>query len=179
MWIVLKKIYFINRRTEELINGVYGQYLYEQQIYGPNPAAPPHIPFSKDPSTSLQQTQSEHTNANIQNINIQSRLASYLTSPENSTENLPTFNDLESQVDSGHPSLDQSNSPPNEHVDTISNHDIVTADERKYSAESLKNNPFVINGVRRPPNKVILEPLDHNASSTVPKHLFAAKKLAQ
>lgn len=101
---------------------------------------------------------------------------------KNSAENSPTYNDLDSQ-DSGHPSLNQSNSPSNETIETISNND---GDEKnndeqpKQSEENQKNNPFVVNGIiKRPPNKVILEPLEHGKSTTnnVPKHLFAAKKL--
>lgn len=134
-----------------------------------------------------QQSNQSEQSINVENpqtLAIQSRLASYLTNPENSTENPPTYNDLDSQ-DSGHPSLNQSNSPSNETIETISNEDgdEKNSDEQpKQSDENQKNNPFVVNGIKRPPNKVILEPLEHGKSTTsnnVPKHLFAAKKLTQ
>lgn len=45
----------------------------------------------------------------------------------------------------------------------------------------LKNNPFVVNGVQRAPNKVILEPIEQSlremaSVGRVPRHLFAVKR---
>lgn len=115
---------------------------------------------------------------------IQSKLTGYLTNAANSNEHLSTFNDLDSQVDSGHPSLDQNNSPSNETTESIYN---IRYDDMHGSGPTLpepvppndtNSNPFVVNSTVRPPNKVILEPLDPKLTNNVPKHLFAAKKLA-
>lgn len=169
----------IFRRTEELINGVYSQYLYEQHIYNGNHPAPPNTTYLKDPSAPLSPTtRLANVNENTQTFAIQSRLANYLTHPESATDK--PLNDIDSQVDSGHPSLDQSNSPTNEPIDNISASEVIEhGQHRKFSDENAKSNPFVVNGIKRPPNKVILQPLDHKVNSSVPKHLFVAKKLTQ
>lgn len=99
--------------------------------------------------------------------------------------NLSTELELDNQADSGHPSLDQSGTPSNTTVELSSNTASPAKESsRKDSATSLKNNPFTVNGVKRPPNKIILEPIekplrDNKLDASVPKHLFAVKKLSQ
>lgn len=91
--------------------------------------------------------------------------------------------DDENQVDSGHPSLEQSGSPSNNTTKSISDdgtpkHQL---DIRKDSVESTKSNPFVVENIKPAPNKIILEPIEKSMQSMklppiVPKHLFAATK---
>lgn len=95
------------------------------------------------------------------------------------------------QVDSGHPSFETTtspngtNSPPSIQPDAqqLSSERIIPTDEigdniKPNSATSsniLRNNPFIVG--QRPPNKVILEPIEHPIiQNGVPKHLFAVKK---
>lgn len=156
----------LSRRTEELIQGVYGQYLIERQIN--------NIGSIHDGSRS----------AHMQDDNVsQTSTAKY--GPTNNT--LYMTNDANGerpstdadQVDSGHPSLETSVSP-NETTPSSAQHSPRTV--RKISTDSndgvLKYNPFVVNGIKRAPNKVILEPIEHSAKELglVPKHLFAAKR---
>lgn len=131
-------------------------------------------------------------NKTIDTLAIQSKLASYLSNPGNSNEHLPTYNDLDSQVDSGHPSLDQNNSPSNETAETMYNIDNEdesgvggvggsdgTAASEPNQLNEDNSNSFVVYSAARPPNKVILEPLDPKLTNNVPKHLFAAKKFSR
>lgn len=182
------------RRTEELINGVYGRYIDERQIYNSSSTVNSHISFPSDPSApppctppvappSSQQL-SYQQSSDDDNQSIKKRLEHYLRKSSDA-EPIPAIynNDLESQVDSGHPSLDQSGSPSNNTGASTSNPDSPSKHQRKFSEDSLKANPFVVNGIKRPPNKIILDPIDHlvhrNEKATVPRHLFAVKKVPQ
>lgn len=106
------------------------------------------------------------------------------------TDGRPNVDEIE-QVDSGHPSLETSTTTsPNETVPPSAAETPTKATERKLSIDDgvLKMNPFVVNGIRRAPNKIILEPIEHpikeppplsaggGGGGTVPRHLFAAKK---
>ncbi len=157
----------LSRRTEELIHGVYGQYLIERQINT--------IGSNQDGMS-----QSGH----IQDDDNGSENASVKYGPTNNTLYLANDGNVErqsrdvEQVDSGHPSLETSVSP---NETTPSSTQNTPQNGRKISTDSndgvLKYNPFVVNGVKRAPNKVILEPIEHSAKQIglVPKHLFAAK----
>lgn len=91
--------------------------------------------------------------------------------------NLSAEQDADNQ-DSGHPSLDQSGTPSNTTVELGSNPTSpVNENGRKDSENGLKNNPFTVNGVKRAPNKIILEPIEKPLKDK--KHLFAAKKLSE
>lgn len=155
----------LSRRTEELIQGVYGQYLIERQIHT--------IGSNQDGS------QSDH----IQDDNA-SQNSAVKYGPTNNTLYANDGNGERQskdadQVDSGHPSLETSVSP-NETTPSSAQHS--PHNIRKISSDAndgvLKYNPFVVNGVKRAPNKVILEPIELSAKELgqVPKHLFAAKR---
>lgn len=100
----------------------------------------------------------------------------------------------DNQVDSGHPSLENSVSPTE--TRPSSGQESPKLGVRNTQAHSaslpsapppplletdngiLKHNPFVVNGVQRIPNKVILEPIANTIREVerVPRHLFAAKR---
>lgn len=156
----------LSRRTEELIQGVYGQYLIDRQI------------------NTIGSIHGGSQSAHIQDDNA-SQTSTVKYGPRNNT--LYSANDGNGerqstdadQVDSGHPSLETSVSP-NETTPSSAQH--TPRNDRKVSTDSndgvLKYNPFVVNGIKRAPNKVILEPIEHSAKElgSVPKHLFAAKR---
>lgn len=80
------------------------------------------------------------------------------------------------QVDSGHPSLETSTASPNDTVPPSAEETPKVV--RKVSVDDgiLKMNPFVVNGIKRVPNKIILQPIEHPIKELgVPRHLFAAK----
>lgn len=176
------------RRTEELINSVYNKYLYDENNYNANnPNGEGALSYPKVSACILQKPSMPASPIALQRVDttaIQSKLASYLIDSTNGNERAPPTHhgSPESLVDSGHPSLDQNNSPTNEMADGIYNieNDNVNGQGIGMTTESQQNdtaiasNPFAA----RPPNKVLLEPLaPPNASNNVPKHLFAAKKL--
>lgn len=158
-------MYLFCRRTEELLNGVYGQYLLNQMGSTTNshisfphqndPSAPPSTEEITPPAPNRTLPSIEH-NAQLQNHDI----------------------DI-NQVDSGHPSLETSISPNGGTSPSSTQH--TPENNRKSSNESsdgvLKNNPFIVNGIQRAPNKIILEPIEHPIKEfgQVPRHLFAAK----
>lgn len=155
----------LSRRTEELINGVYGQYLIERQIND--------IGSNRDGSQSAHiqdDNTSEHSTAKYGPTNNTLYLADDGTGERQADAD---------QIDSGHPSIETSVSP-NETTPSSAQH--TPSKVRKISSDSndgvLKYNPFVVNGIKRAPNKVILEPIEHAAKEMghVPKHLFAAKR---
>lgn len=156
----------LSRRTEELIQGVYGQYLIERQI------------------NAIGSNNEENHSAHIQDDNTsQSSAVKYGTT--NGSQYLANGGNGErepndaDQVDSGHPSIETSVSP-NETTPSSAQH--TPNNVRKISTDSndgvLKYNPFVVNGIKRAPNKVILEPIANSAKENglVPKHLFAARR---
>ncbi|XP_037035543.1 transmembrane protein 145-like [Bradysia coprophila] len=155
----------LSRRTEELIHGVYGQYLIERQIntigsnYDRSQSAQDDDNASENSPDKYGPTNNTLYSANDVNGERQSRDAE--------------------QVDSGHPSLETSVSP---NETTASSAQNTPRNTRKISTDTndgvLKYNPFVVNGVKRAPNKVILEPIENSVKEMgmVPKHLFAAKK---
>lgn len=156
----------LSRRTEELIQGVYGQYLIERQI--------------NNIGNNIDESQSAHIQDDNTSLNSTVKYG-----PTNNTLYLANEGNAErqskdaDQIDSGHPSIETSVSP-NETTPSSAQH--TPHNVRKISTDSndgvLKYNPFVVNGIKRAPNKVILEPIEHSAKDLglVPKHLFAAKR---
>ncbi|KAJ6642219.1 Transmembrane protein [Pseudolycoriella hygida] len=144
----------LSRRTEELIHGVYGQYLIEKQINNIG-------------------SQSAHIQDDARYGQTNNTL--YVANDENGDRQSKNGD----QVDSGHPSLETSVSP-NETTPTSAQH--TPQNVRKISTDAndgvLKYNPFIVNGIKRAPNKVILDPIEHSAKGMghVPTHLFAAKR---
>lgn len=163
----------ICRRTEELISGIYGRYIYEQQMH-PNTNIHNKLSYPTQPQYPIIN--------NVETINENDNpLKPYL---EKSINHSLTENEMENQVDSGHPSLEHSGTASNTTLELASN---ATSPEKHHSrndsGNSSKSNPFVVNGVKRPPNKIILEPIDkplrdNKLDTAVPKHLFAAKRLS-
>lgn len=163
-------IYF-HRRTEELLNGVYGQYLNDHLGYAVQPtASAPDLSNLQTPTIST-----THQNRTSQSVR----------------------NDAHNEdVDSGHPSLETSpTNSPNNNTPLASTEDTPNMQRRLHHQPpidssqnfngSSKPNPFIVNGIKRAPNKIILEPIDHPAvvnemsrgssGGAVPRHLFAAK----
>lgn len=97
------------------------------------------------------------------------------------------------EIDSGHPSLETTPSDsPKTQTPIPSAPDAFDEGPAEQSPEpvgqyfngSSKPNPFIVNnGVKRAPNKIILDPIEHPAAvkglvgqvGSVPSHLFAAK----
>lgn len=159
----------LSRRTEELIHGVYGQYLIERQIN--------NIGNDNDgrQSAHMQDDNTSHNSINNGAKYGPTNNTLYLANDANGER---CTKDSE-QVDSGHPSLETSVSP-NETTPSSAQH--TPNNVRKTSTDSndgvLKYNPFIVNGVKRAPNKVILDPIEHSVKDLglVPKHLFAVKR---
>lgn len=118
--------------------------------------------------------------------------------PHNRYPTAPLNDDIDNQADSGHLSLENSTSPNDtrpsseqpspirqQHVENHFSQDEQQAGDRNADG-ILKNNPFIVNGIQRAPNKVILEPIEQSLRdmaagqnayhSHVPKHLFAVKR---
>lgn len=181
----------LSRRTEELISGVYNQYIIEREIYGNNRMNPiSHISFpvpasaALAPRTSLQSSEGEG--------GLELQKAQRLQVDGSYQMNSGYF-DNHNQVDSGHPSIENNTpetspaSPENSGQKNTTRADqssqTPTPSETKEdvtgTAEEVKNNPFLAVG-QRAPHRVILEPLEHPVpagSSSVPRHLFAAKNI--
>lgn len=159
----------LSRRTEELIHGVYGQYLIERQINNIG------ADIERSPSDPTQDDNTSQNSANDCKQYVPTNNTLFSTNDTNGERH---SKDLD-QVDSGHPSLEISVSP---NETTSSSAQQTPQNVRKISSDSndgvLKYNPFVVNGVKRVPNKVILEPIDHDIKDLVhvPKHLFAARR---
>lgn len=184
----------LSRRTEELINGIYGQYIHEQQgqrnasihshaSFPHDPYAPPEILSTVQLSQFADETENDLHKSHVQNC-----FASYLQKTPPNDGRPPIFNnEIENQVDSGHPSLDHSrdgSSPSNNTTKSVSDNGSPSKHSRKDSVESIKSDTVVKVELKSQPNKIILEPIEQSirnmkmpTTANVPKHLFAAKKL--
>ena len=169
----------LSRRTEELISGVYSQYLVERELYGNERMNPiSHISF---PHQATAPPAVGH-DRNDEQIPKGSTATNYQLQSG--------FYDHHNQVDSGHPSI-ENNTPETSPASPVnSTHTVTTMTDQSSqtpvgqgqekespgaAAEGeLKVNPFLIGSLQRAPHRVILEPLDR-PSGSVPKHLFAAK----
>lgn len=187
----------LSRRTEELINGIYGQYIYEhQEQRNANPNIHSHASFPEDPNAppeilSTAQLSSQfavETENDLHKSHAQSRFATHLQKTSPADGRPPIFNnEIENQVDSGHPSLEHSgdgSSPSNNTTKSVSDNGSPTKHSRKDSVESIKSDAAVNAELKPPPNKIILEPIEQSirnmqmpTAANVPKHLFAARKL--
>lgn len=175
----------LSRRTEELINGIYGQYMYDHPRLGSN--AHSHASFPEDahaPSDILssKQLQEEvYRSASEHRFSAHCQKLAYGYGGDDSQPQSCTMVDDYDEADSGHPSLDQSGSPSNNTTKSISDGDSPTKDLRKHSVESITTNHFVVDESKPAPNKIILEPIEKSMKTMklpaiVPRHLFAAKK---
>lgn len=180
----------LSRRTEELINGIYGQYIHDQRS-GSN--AHSHASFPEDPNAPPEILPSTQlTDENYKN-ELNSRFLDYpqtrpptggdVSQPQSCT--LVNGYEDENQIDSGHPSLEHSRSPSNSNNTTKSVSDTESPTKelalRKDSVFSVKSSQFVDDGSKPAPNKIILEPIERSLQSMklpaiVPRHLFVAKK---
>lgn len=167
----------LSQRTEDLINGVYGHYIYDQT----RPSnAHSHASFPDDPSApadilSTKQLQEELYRA------YREKPAYDVSQPQSCA----MVGDYD-EPDSGHPSLEQSASPSNNTTKSISDGESPTkeataANQRIGSAVSMKSGQFVNENSKSAPNKILLEPIEKSIRSMqlpaiVPKHLFAVKK---
>uniref|UniRef100_A0A1B0CVQ4 Putative membrane protein n=1 Tax=Lutzomyia longipalpis TaxID=7200 RepID=A0A1B0CVQ4_LUTLO len=141
----------LSRRTEELINGVYSQYIIERELYGSNSNPISHISFPQTATAPPGHPDAAAmTDINSPNP-AQRRLASFRR-----RDIVKQDSELEAQVDSGHPSLENTSSSPNT-TGPSSGHDTPVRDRQ---TGQLKGNPFLVNGQQRQPNKVILEPIE-------------------
>lgn len=173
----------LSRRTEELINGIYGQYMYDQPRSGSN--AHSHASFPEDPHAPSDILSSKQLQDGIYKSELDSRVSAYCQKQAYSDVSQPQsctmVNDYD-ENDSGHPSLDQSGSPSNNTTKSISDGDTPTKDLRKDSVFSSKSNQFVADDeAKSAPNKIILEPIEKSIKNMklpaiVPRHLFAVKK---
>lgn len=164
----------LSRRTEELINGIYGQYMYDQPRSNSN--AHSHASFPDDSHAPPDILSSKKLQDETER-----RFSAYCQKPAFGDVSQPqscTMVDDYDEADSGHPSLDQSGSPSNNTTKSISDGESSIKDLRKDSTES---NKFVDDEQKTAPNKIILEPIEKSIKNMklpaiVPRHLFAAKK---
>ncbi|XP_055304371.1 transmembrane protein 145-like isoform X2 [Sitodiplosis mosellana] len=174
----------LSRRTEELINGIYGQYMYDQPRTGSN--AHSHASFPEDPHAPAEILSSKQLQNEIYEADTERRFSAYCQKPafcggDVSQPQSCTMVDDYDENDSGHPSLDQSGSPSNNTTKSISDGESPVKDLQKYCTESAKANQFVEDEQKAAPNKIILEPIEKSIKNMklpaiVPRHLFAAKK---
>lgn len=188
----------LSRRTEELISGIYGQYIFEHQTqrnanihshasFPDDPNAPPEILSTAQLSNQF----AVQTENDLHKSHMQNRFATHLQKTPTDDASHPTVfnNDIENQADSGHPSLEHSgdgSSPSNNTTKSVSDNGSPTKHSRKDSAESIESetNKMVNADSKVQPNKIILEPIEPSirnmkmpTAANVPKHLFAARKL--
>lgn len=171
----------LSRRTEELINGIYGQYMYDQPRSDSN--AHSHASFPDDSHAPPEILSSKKLQDEIYKTDVERRFSAYCQKPafdggDISQPQSCTMVDDYDEADSGHPSLDQSGSPSNNTTKSISDGESPIKDLRNDSTES---NKFVDDEQKTAPNKIILEPIEKSIKNMklpaiVPRHLFAAKK---
>lgn len=172
----------LSRRTEELINGIYGNYAYDHPRSGSN--AHSHASFPEDPNApsdilSSKQLQEEIFERRFSNYCQKPIVPGDISQPQSCT----MVGDYD-EADSGHPSLDQSGSPSNNTTKSISDGESPIKDSdrdsRKQSVVST-GDQFVGDERKPAPNKIILEPIEKSLKhmklpTIVPRHLFAVKK---
>lgn len=178
----------LSRRTEELINGIYGKYVHENERADSNvhrhasfpddPNAPPEILSSNQLDGELYKNELNHRFMNY----AQNRMTAGDISQPQSCTLVDEYED-ENQVDSGHPSLEHSRSPSNSNNTTksLSDTESPKLELRKDSVVSVKSGQSNGDPTKPAPNKIILEPIERSLQSmklpaVVPKHLFVAKK---
>lgn len=173
----------LSRRTEELINGIYGQYMYDQPRSGSN--AHSHASFPEDPHAPADILPSKQLRNEIYKDDVERRFSAYCPKPafggDVSQPQSCTMVDDYDENDSGHPSLDQSGSPSNNTTKSISDGESPVKDLQIDSTETVKTNQFVEDEQKSAPNKIILEPIEKSIKNMklpaiVPRHLFAVKK---
>lgn len=168
----------LSRRTEDLINGIYGNYIYDS-ARGSN--AHSHASFPDDPNAPADILSSKRLQEEM--------LKAYHEKPayDVSQPQSCTMVDDYVEADSGHPSLEQSASPSNNTTKSISDGDSPIKDgameQRTHSAVSMKHDQFVDDAKdsKTAPNKILLEPIERSIKNMqlptiVPKHLFAVRK---
>lgn len=164
----------LSRRTEELINGIYGQYANDGRRTDSN--AHSHASFPDDsnapPAILATSRLSDGSGRHFPRTNDGDA-----SQPQSCT--MVNEYDDDNQNDSGHLSLEQSGSPSNNTTKSISDNGSPTPD-RKGSTHTIESNQFV-NEMKPAPNKIILEPITQSIQNMklpaiVPRHLFAAKK---
>lgn len=169
----------LSRRTEELINGIYGQYMYDQSQRCSN--AHSHASFPEDPNAPSDIMSSKQLQDEIYRSDIERRFSTNNQNGDVSQPQSCTMVDDYDEADSGHPSLDDSGSPSNNTTKSISDGEPPIEDLRKYSTVSNRSDQFVKDESKPAPNKIILEPIEKSIKNMklpaiVPRHLFAAKK---
>lgn len=167
----------MSRRTEDLINGIYGNYIYDS-ARGSN--AHSHASFPDDPNAPAEILSSKRLQEEM--LKAYHEKPVYDVSQPQSCTMVADF----VEADSGHPSLEQSRSPSNT-TKSISDGDSPIKDgameERISSAVSMKHDQFVDDSKdsKTAPNKILLEPIEKSIKNMqlptiVPKHLFAVRK---
>lgn len=164
----------LSRRTEELISGVYNQYVIEREMYGNNRMSTiSHISFPPQAPTAPTSDGTQEDGL----PKVEGESNSYHLSQNDFDNN--------NQVDSGHPSI-ENNTPetspasPAHSVQAttpVADQSSQTPTEGTSAEGDAKSNPFLASGYsQRAPHRVILEPLERPLQiNNVPKHLFAAK----
>lgn len=170
----------LSRRTEELINGIYGQYTHESHRNNSN--AHSHASFPDDANAPPEILSSNRLSCDSgRHITPQHQQCDGDVSQPQSCTMVNEYED-ENQIDSGHLSLDHSGSPSNNTTKSISDNGTPPPD-RKGSTHTLDSNQLA-NELKPAPNKIILEPITQSMQNMklpaiVPRHLFAAKKCAE
>lgn len=168
----------LSRRTEELINGIYGQ--YTQETHRSNSNAHSHASFPDDANAPPEIVASNRLSCDSgRQFSPHHQHGGGDVSQPQSCTMVNEYED-EQQNDSGHLSLEHSGSPSNNTTKSISDNG---SPDRKGSTHTLDSNQLT-NEMKPAPNKIILEPITQSIQNMklpaiVPRHLFAAKKSAE
>lgn len=177
----------LSRRTEELINGIYGSYMYDQPRSGSN--AHSHASFPEDPNAPSDILSSKQLQEEMYRADMERRFSAYYEKTNNGDASQPqscTMVPDYGENDSGHLSLEQSGSPSNNTTKSISDGSPSPVKEtalngQRAASAGVKQNQFVSEDPKPAPNKILLEPIeksikDMKLPAIVPRHLFAVKK---
>lgn len=160
----------LSKRTEDAINGIYGQYIYDS-ARGSN--AHSHASFPDDPNAPSNILSSKQLQEEMYK-SYHEKPPYDISQPQSCT----LVGDYD-ENDSGHPS------PSNNTTKSISDGESPikegTIEQKINSAANLKHDQFVDDDSKTAPKKILLEPIEKSIKNMqlpaiVPKHLFSVKK---
>lgn len=179
-----------------IINPDLNQYIREREFYNSSSTPTSHVCFPQNPTAPKEIV---HTELFYQadDIKMLRDIGEDSSAIEVTYETRESPKEGKIEIDSGHPSLDNSTCSPKENGDLSlkSKTNIIDLSEdveeptEEINEKPLKKNPFLVgngynsNSNNKGPNKIILEPIEHPIKSPqntsqvkeVPKHLFAVK----
>lgn len=196
----------LSRRTEELLTNAYGGYLIERMNENTVRTVPSHLSPRRDYPRGGSLFKATTTTSPTITASASRDSGVSMHGPGGGLAARDRNDNNDEDEDSGHPSLETSTSiSPNDTAPPSAEESPTAArlsEHRTTSATATggmmfngtsRPNPFVVNGVQRVPNKIILEPIERSlteqqqqqqrttpvssagSAGAVPRHLFAAK----